>query len=531
MTRRTTRTAYAELGLAVLAEVCSVGLLGLSGWFIATSAVAGAAVFSTFSYLAPSGGVRSFALGRIGSTYANRVVLHAAALRRISAARLGFYDRTAAAPETHGAWSGQSLDRVMADADTTGMALIEATAPMVVAAAMGLVGCLVVALAGLPGVACVIAVGVVACAALAVATTRHTEDVTAARGALRRELVTAVDAWTEMASLGATDELAERTLRDLAGYERGRFEQAMIVARSTGIARAVCAVTLAVAVTAAGGTSVATLVFVVLLTSGVLASAAGLVPAAQSLMLARQAHRRLDSAGRDAVRPAVTAFHASYDARGLTVSGYRLPAGAARAAGRIDITVRAGQTLVLTGPSGSGKTTFLDALGAKLRQGGDHVVTSALADDYLFTGTVAGNIRLADPTASDQDVAGLLTDLLLDRTGLEPNTAVGVHGRDVSGGEARRLHLARALATRPDVLLVDEPTAGLDPATATRVLAAIRERLPDAVLVLAMHESVAGLSPQDSGVRPDRGDGWTEPLVAGSRASVRVPRAATARDA
>ena len=70
-----------------------MGLVGLSGWFIASSAVAGASAFSVFSYLAPSGGVRAFALGRIVTGYANRVVLHSAALRRITAARLRFYDR------------------------------------------------------------------------------------------------------------------------------------------------------------------------------------------------------------------------------------------------------------------------------------------------------------------------------------------------------------------------------------------------------------------------------------------------------
>src|SRR5947209_12437578 len=145
------------LTLAVLAETCSMGLLGLSGWFIATSAVAGASAYSAFSYLAPSGGVRAFALGRIATNYAHRVVLHSAALRRISAARLKFYDRTAAEPGTHGTWSGQSLDRVMADADTTGMTLIQATAPIIVAVTMTAGGCLAIMLAGYPLVAVVLA--------------------------------------------------------------------------------------------------------------------------------------------------------------------------------------------------------------------------------------------------------------------------------------------------------------------------------------------------------------------------------------
>jgi ABC-type transport system involved in cytochrome bd biosynthesis fused ATPase/permease subunit len=64
----------------------------------------------------------------------------------------------------------------------------------------------------------------------------------------------------------------------------------------------------------------------------------------------------------------------------------------------------------------------------------------------------------------------------------------GTGGRDLYGGEQRLLHLVRALATRPDVLLIDEPTTGLDIRTGTHVLMAMRGRLPQAVLVPAMHE-------------------------------------------
>jgi ATP-binding cassette subfamily C protein CydC len=129
------------------------------------------------------------------------------------------------------------------------------------------------------------------------------------------------------------------------------------------------------------------------------------------------------------------------------------------------------------------------------------VVTAVSADDYLFTGTVATNVRLADPTASDDDIGDLLTSMALDGSGLDPNTTIGVGGRSLSGGEQRRLHIARALATQPDVLLIDEPTTGLDTGTGAHVLAAIRGRLPRAVLVLAMHEMPAD---------PDAlGSGWT----------------------
>lgn len=117
-------------------------------------------------------------------------------------------------------------------------------------------------------------------------------------------------------------------------------------------------------------------------------------------------------------------------------------------------------------------------------------MTTVLADDYLFTGTVATNIRLANPAATDDDLSELLSSMLLE---LDPNTRIGVGGRDLSGGEQSRLHLARALATHPDVLLIDEPTTGLDASTGSHVLAAIRDRLPYAALVLAIHELPADL--------------------------------------
>jgi ATP-binding cassette subfamily C protein CydC len=493
---RTTRLAAAGLVLAVLAEACSVGLLGLSGWFIASSAVAGATAYSLFSLMNPSGGVRAFAVGRIVTNYFSRDLLHSAALRRITAARLRFYDRAAACPRTHGAWSGQLLDRVMADADADGMALIQATTPMVTACAMTVGGCLVFALAGYPLTAAIVAVAAVACAALAAATAHQAGDPARARGALRTELVIAVEAWPEMASLGAVGQLADRALARLTTFEGQRFRHAAATARTQGTVRAITATVLVLTVVLAAerGGSVSTLVFLALLAVGTLGSAERLVAAAEALVLARQAAGRLDSAeseetgGRAARSSAGPAFRVTHDGTGLAVSGYWLPATPARDAREIGFTIAPGQTLIVTGASGSGKTTLLDAIAAALREAAADVVACVLADDYVFTGTVASNIRLAHPAATDADIEELLAAMLLDRSRVSPGTMTGAGGRGLSGGEQRRLHIARALATRPDVLLIDEPATGLDISTGTHVLMGIRRRLPHAVLVLAMHE-------------------------------------------
>ena len=503
--RRRGLMAVAGLAMAILAETCSVGLVGLSGWFIAASAVAGAGAYSAFSYLAPSGGVRAFAVGRIGTNYANRVVLHSAALRRVGAARLRFFDGLAAETGTDRAWSGQNLDRIMADADTEGMRLIRATAPMFVTGALAAGGGLAVVLAGYPAVAGALAIAVAVCAALAIFTVRRTDDGSRGRSSLRAELVTAVAAWAEMASLGAADQLAHRTLRRLAVFERQRSRQAMTTTRVLAAARVVTAATLllTVVLAAEGGGGVSALVYLALLVAGVLANAERLVAATEAWRLARQADERLAALDPDEFRPTrPPILSATYDRHGLTVSDYQLPDTPTRIARPIGFHVAPGQTLVVMGASGSGKTTLLEAIARTLRQQPvPAVITDVHADDHLFTGTVATNIRLADPAVTDDAIADLLTSMSLNQNGLDPDSRIGVDGRALSGGEQRRLHIARALVTQPDVLLIDEPTTGLDPCTATQVLAAIRRRLPFAVLLLAMHEPTAD---------PDvLGSGWS----------------------
>ena len=81
-----------------------------------------------------------------------------------------------------------------------------------------------------------------------------------------------------------------------------------------------------------------------------------------------------------------------------------------------------------------------------------------------------------------------LADMLRARDGLD--TMIGPRGEGLSGGEARRLVLARILLRRPKVLLLDEPTEGLDDATARQVLAGLRRILPEAAILIAAHRHV-----------------------------------------
>ncbi|MFD3505561.1 ATP-binding cassette domain-containing protein [Streptomyces sp. NPDC058676] len=501
--RRARSYAVGGLVLAVVAELSSAGLLGLSGWFISACAVAGAATFSSFSYIAPSGGVRAFALARVVGNYTKRLVLHAAALRRVATARADLFDRAAATDQTRGdgLWSGELLDRSMADADSAGMALIECTAPVAVTAVLTAGAVLAVAASTSIVTAAVLAAGVVIMAVIAhhaPGTAREAEQHT--RKALRAELVTAVDAWTELASLGAAEQLAARTTTRFARLDTARQASGRRRHRTTLATGLIGTATLTATAATGSAPDSPMFVFVALLSLGVLAQAEQLTNAAEARATAKAAHRRLTTSVPHTARdPTAAEIRAWSTEQGIGFADYVLPPMALRPGRVLGATVARGALLVVTGRSGSGKSTLLRALASSLRQvtegcDGRPAVVAVAADDHLFTGTLGSNWRLADAVLTDEEIDERLAELRLNDSGLTATTSVGPGGRQLSGGELRRVYLGRALACHPHVLIVDEPTTGLDDRTARHVLGILTD-LPDTTVVIALHAVPAWLLP------------------------------------
>jgi putative ABC transport system ATP-binding protein len=172
----------------------------------------------------------------------------------------------------------------------------------------------------------------------------------------------------------------------------------------------------------------------------------------------------------------------------------------------VDLHVHAGERVAVVGPSGAGKSTLLNLVGlldtptegnvaihgqtvSDLRGGAldrvrAHTIGFVFQDSHVLGHrTVRENLEivLVARDVPRKDRAALVDDVL-DRVGLA-HRAQSL-GRLLSGGERQRLALARAVVTRPDVVLADEPTGNLDPANADRILALLDEQVEAGVAVV-----------------------------------------------
>lgn len=491
---RAQRPRLAMATVAAIGVTCGAALLlGLSGWFITAAALAGLAgpaVAHAFNYMIPSALIRLLAIVRTGSRYVERVAGHEAALQGLGRLRPRLYARLAEGRSVSRTLAaGEASARLIEDVDAIQTRFIRLSAPWALGA--GLV--VSAAMAALAHVASAIAL--IVGAAVLVMGSRWiaerwvrpaAEERQAAQGRLKARLaeleaaVPELRAWslenwatTEIARVADAADAAAVTLTRRAGY-------------LMSWAGSITGLTLAAAVALPLGLSPVPPA-TPLIAVAALAAAAGM-EAALSLVTA------LRDAG--AARAATARLE---PLMGEALSGpVQTPAGTALRlfASRPDIA--AGARVRLQGPSGIGKTTLIEQL-MGLRSGVEGQISAggldparagvdvrglfayAAQEVSLLDGTVAENLRLADPKAPEARLWEVLEEAALaERVAASPkglDMPVGPGGAFLSGGERRRLTLARAYLRTAPWLVLDEPTEGLDGPTEQKVLHRLRARL------------------------------------------------------
>ncbi len=493
--------------LAALTVVAGMALLGLSGWFITATSVAGlhASTAIVFDVFGPSAGIRLLAIGRTGSRYAERLVTHDATFAALASIRVRLF-RGWSRPEAASRLLRQPaklLFRLTADIDALESLYLRLLVPAFTALCAALLAGVALGFMqwqlGLGLAVWLLAAGGGISWIVARRAQRPAIMRTRAIEKLRSGTIDLVAGQTDLVMAGRID--AQRAAlaqidRSLAQADVALLRLETAAGAAYGVAGSVTLAVVLLAVAAlvqqqALDVPLAALALLIALTA--VEPFAGLrrgaLEAGRMLLAMRRLAPRLEG---DAQTPAVAA-----GAPGLSLHHVSAAHAGNQAAILHDISLHigAGERVALIGPSGAGKSTLLAIAARELAPlaGTVHAGRACLFTQKteLFQDSLRDNLRLADPGASDEQLwealhaAGLEDEVRAFAGGLD--TMLGEGGLGLSGGQARRLALARLFLHESNVWLLDEATEALNAQTALDVLQRLRARSAGRSLLIATH--------------------------------------------
>ncbi len=511
--------------LSVLTIAAGTALLGLSGWFITASAVAGmVGVGLTFDFFRPSAGIRFLALARTASRYGERLVTHDATLAFLARVRRRVFNHFAARDfiRLGRLKSGEVLARIVADVDSLDAVYLRLFVPTAGAVAMiGLASAFIAIYSGTLAatIAAVLFAGLALAAVVAVRLgARAGRRIVTAREALRIRLIDLTNGLIDLVFAGRLDrQRAAIVAADAAEAEAARTVNRAEIWSSqilflSGQFTLLATLALGIPLVLADRLSIAVLTMILLavlaLQEALGQTARGFAAIGRTLLAARRLSPCLAGAG-DGNASGDRADGGAGTTGSLDESvlisieniGYTWPGGLAPCFTGIDFDIRPGDRIGLEGASGAGKSTLLAVLAGLLEAGEGRVrrtvdpgaggVAFLPQRSALFAGTIAENLRLAAPEASDGDlwnaleIAQLKQDVETLPDGLA--TRLGERGAGLSGGQKRRLAVARVILTRPRVCLLDEPTEGIPQSQGEILLRALFAVFPDVAFIVATH--------------------------------------------
>lgn len=512
----------------------SIGLLTLSGWFLAAAAIAGVSLMFNFFY--PSAGVRGLAVGRTVARYFEKIVTHDVTFEILAKLRVMIFSKIIPlSPAVLSRYrNSELLNRLVADVDTLDTLYLRLFAPFVSAVLM--IVFIGIGLSFLDKtIACFIA-GTLLLLLVVLPTIfyhlgrKFGAKLTATRAQYRSQFVEYIQAQAELLLFNASDNLKQQ----LATTEKSWLQYQQKEAQLSGLSSAILlfinglmiVCTLWMAAATPMGNDEFKLALIALVTFSALASFEILMPIGAAFLHLGQVIASAERVNDIIMQQPLVTFDGKLEQINLSNTGelltfqdvhFHYPDRTEQALSGINLTFTAQQKIAILGKTGSGKSTLLqllirnyDATQGQILLAGEPIAAYSeptlrsqmillTQRVHIFSDTLRQNLLLANPNADDQKLNEVIKQvgleyLLEQEQGLD--SWLGDGGRTLSGGEQRRLGIARVLLSSAPIILLDEPTEGLDRETERHILALLLQHCRDKTLIMVTHR-LSGLEQFD----------------------------------